>query len=89
MLGYSVNELSQLEQWDAIIHPDKRVSGARRYAQLVPGKREKDEWDQRLIRRDGRTVAANARFSLIRDAQPNVQHLPIMPSHSVASGRRR
>ena len=54
MLGYTEKELSHLQKWDEIIHPDERVSGARRYAELVAGKREKDEWEQRFLRRDGR-----------------------------------
>src|ERR1700720_4117756 len=68
MLGYTEKELSRLEQWDEIIHPDERASGANRYAELVRGKRDKDEWEQRFLRRDGRVVVTNARFSLIRDA---------------------
>ncbi|HEX8892742.1 MAG TPA: PAS domain S-box protein, partial [Terriglobales bacterium] len=67
MLGYTEKELSQLEKWDEIIHPDERVSGAERYAALVQGKHEKDEWEQHFIRRDGRLVVTSARFSLIRD----------------------
>ena len=75
MLGYSEKELSQLEKWDEIIHPEERVAGAERYAQLVQGNREKDEWEQRFIRRDGRTVVVNARFSLIRDTGGNPQYV--------------
>jgi two-component system, sensor histidine kinase and response regulator len=67
MLGYSQQELSRTEQWDAIVHPEERASGAKRYAAIVEGRREKDEWEQRLVRRDGRTVIANGRFKLIRD----------------------
>src|SRR5215467_11454668 len=68
MLGCTESELSQLEKWDDFIHPDERVSNAERYAKLVQGMHEKDEWEQRFVRRDGRMVLANARFSLIRDA---------------------
>jgi len=75
MLGYSEEELSRLEKWDEIIHPDERVAGTERYAQLVHGKREKDEWEQRFVRRDGRTVVVNARFSLIRDATGKPQYV--------------
>src|SRR5271167_767970 len=67
MLGYTEKELSHLEKWDEIIHPDERASGAERYAELVQGKHEKDEWEQRFVRHDGRAVVTNARFSLIRD----------------------
>ena len=44
VLGYTEKELSQLGNWDTIIHPDERVSGAKRYAEVVQGKRENDEW---------------------------------------------
>src|SRR6516164_3391948 len=75
MLACTENELSQLEKWDNFIHPDERVSSAERYAKLVQGVREKDEWEQRFIRRDGRMVLANARFSLIRDADGKPQYV--------------
>jgi two-component system, sensor histidine kinase and response regulator len=68
MLGYSQEELSRTEQWDEIVHPHERASGARRYAAIIQGLRDKDEWEQRFIRRDGRIVIANGRFKLIRDA---------------------
>jgi two-component system, sensor histidine kinase and response regulator len=68
MLGYSQEELSRTEQWDQIVHPDERASGARRYAAIVQGRCDKDEWEQRFIRRDGDIVIAIGRFKLIRDA---------------------
>jgi PAS domain S-box-containing protein len=68
MLDYSGEELSRLDQWDEIAHPDERVSRAERYAALVEGKREKDEYQQRLIRRDGHVVLGNMRCQLLRDA---------------------
>ena len=75
MLGYSEKELSRLETWDAITHP-KRVPRTReRYAELVQGKRDKDEWEQRLIRRDGRMVVTSVRFSLLRDAAGKPQYV--------------
>jgi PAS domain S-box-containing protein len=75
MLGYTEQELSRLEKWDEIIHPDERASGAVRYAELVQGEREKDEWEQRFVRRDGHIVVANGRFSLIRDAAGKPQYV--------------
>src|SRR3974377_856033 len=68
MLGYSEAELRRVEQWDEIVHPDERASGARRYADLIRGKRDNDEWEQRFIRRDGCVVIAKGKFKLIRDA---------------------
>ena len=40
MLGYSEEELSHLENWDRIVHPDDRASSAKRYAELQQGKRD-------------------------------------------------
>ena len=67
ILGYSQEELSQIEQWDRIIHPDERESGAQRYLELIEGKHDKDEWEQRFVQRDGQIVIANGRFRLVRD----------------------
>jgi two-component system sensor histidine kinase/response regulator len=75
MVGYTEKELSHLEQWDAIVHPDERASGAKRYAELIQGKRDKDEWEQRFVRRDGRIVVASARFSLLRDDEGKPQYV--------------
>ena len=78
MLGYTEEELSHFANWDGIIHPDERASGAARYAALVEGKCDKDEWEQRLIRKDGRIVVAK-RFQLLKDAAAKPQCLPTDP----------
>ena len=75
MLGYSQAELSRLEQWDSIIHPEERASGSERYAEVLHGRRDKDEWEQRFIRRDGRVVFAKGRFTLLRDAAGRPQYV--------------
>ena len=75
MLGYSSEELSHFEKWDEIVHPDERLSVAGRYGELVRGKRDKDEFEQRLVCRDGRIIVANARLSLLRDAAGNPQYV--------------
>jgi PAS domain S-box-containing protein len=75
MLGYTGEELSHFEKWDEIIHPDERASGAERYAELVYGQHDNDEWEQRFVRRDGSTVVANGRFSLLRDAAGRPQYV--------------
>jgi PAS domain S-box-containing protein len=75
MLGYTEEELHHLDQWDAIVHPDDRASGAERYAELIQGKHDTDQWEQRFIRRDGRVVVANGRFKLLRDAAGNPQYI--------------
>jgi PAS domain S-box-containing protein len=68
ILGHSEEELSSVGQWDEIVAPEDRASGAERYAELIHGKRDKDEYEQRFIRRDGRIVIANEKFQLLRDA---------------------
>ena len=75
ILGYSQEELSQIEQWDRIIHPDERESGAQRYLELIEGKHDEDEWEQRFVRRDGEIVIANGRFRLVRDAAGKPQYI--------------
>ena len=75
MLGYTGEELKRLETWDEIVHPDDRASGAERYADLVQGKRDSDELEQRFVRRDGSIMVANERFSLLRDAAGNPQYV--------------
>src|SRR5580658_10166369 len=75
MLGYNEKQLGDLDKWDAIIHPDERAQGAKRYAELIHGKREKDEWEQRFVRRDGRIVVANGRFSVVREALGKPQYV--------------
>ena len=75
LLGYSENELRGLEQWDEIVHPEERASGAERYAALIEGRREQDEYEHRFVRRDGRVLIANGRFSLLRDAAGKPQYL--------------
>ena len=75
MLGYSEKELGRLETWDEITQPDERALDAKRYAELVQGIREKDEWEQRLVRRDGRIVVTSVRFSLLRDMAGRPQYV--------------
>ena len=75
MLGYTGEELSHFEKWDEIIHPEERAFGAERYAELVKGKHDNDEWEQRFVRRDGSIMVANGRFSLLRDAAGRPQHV--------------
>ena len=75
MLGYSEKELGHLERWDEISHPDERASSAERYGELVQGKREKNQWEQRLIRRDGRIVVTSVRFFLLRDTEGRPQYV--------------
>ena len=87
MLGYTEQELYRLENWNKIIHPDERVSGAQRYEEIIHGKREKDEWEQRFIRKDGSTVVANARFSLLRDSAGKPEYVASLTEDITESKR--
>ena len=75
MLGCTHEDLSSVEKWDLIVHPDERSEGAQRYADLIGGKRDNDDWEQRLLHRDGRVVIADGRFSVVRDASGKPQYL--------------
>jgi PAS domain S-box-containing protein len=68
MLGYSGAELSGIEQWDNIVPAEERAPCARRYAELVQGKKENDEYEQHFINRDGRVLLGSSRFRLLRDS---------------------
>ncbi len=87
MLGYSAEQLKGLEQWDEIVHPDEREAGAERYAAIIEGKREADEFEHRFVRSDGRVVVANGRFQLLRDASGKPQYLVALTED--ITGRRR
>ena len=67
MLGCTSEDLSSVDKWDLMVHPDEREAGAKRYAELVAGKLDRDEWEQRFVRPDGRLVIANGQFSVLRD----------------------
>jgi PAS domain S-box-containing protein len=75
MLACTHEDLSSAEKWDQIVHPDQRVSAAKRYAELLEGKSDYDEWEQHFIRRDGRIVIADGTFSVIRDTAGTPQYL--------------
>ncbi len=75
MLGCTPEDLSSVENWDQIVHPDDRAWSAQRYRELLEGKRERDEYEQRFVRRDGRSVFADGSFTIIRDAAGNQQYL--------------
>jgi two-component system, sensor histidine kinase and response regulator len=75
MLGYTEEQLSLLDRWDDIIHPDERDPGAKRYAKLASGENDADEYTQRFIRPDGEIVTASGRFTLIRDAAGKPSHV--------------
>jgi PAS domain S-box-containing protein len=87
MLGYTGEELSHFEKWDQIIHPDERAFGGKRYAELVQGKHDKDEWEQRFVRKDGSIVVANGRFSLLRDAAGKPQYVASLTEDITESKR--
>jgi PAS domain S-box-containing protein len=75
MLGCTHEDLSSVEKWDQVVHPDERASRAKRYAELLVGKRDNDDWEQRFLLRDGRIVTADGRFSVLRDAEGKPQYV--------------
>jgi PAS domain S-box-containing protein len=75
MLGYTETELGRLERWDSIYHPEERDASAQRYSEIVLGKRDRSEWEQRLIRKDGRIATVRVRFSLLRNAAGRPQYV--------------
>jgi PAS domain S-box-containing protein len=75
LLGCTHEELNTVENWDLIVHPDERESGSKRYAELLTGKQDHDEWEQKFVRPDGSIVIANGRFSVIRDAEGKVEYV--------------
>jgi two-component system sensor histidine kinase/response regulator len=75
MLGYSEDGLRGVEQWDTIVHSDDRISGAQRYAAIIEGKRDADEYENRYFRSDGRIVVGNGRYKLLRDTFGKPQYL--------------
>ena len=75
ILGYTHDDLSSVEKWDQVVHPDERASGAKRYAELIAGEKSHDAWEQRFIRSDGRLVIADGTFVVIRDAAGSPRYL--------------
>ena len=69
MLACTQEDLSSVEKWDLIVHPDDRDTGAKRYAGLFEGRHDADEYTQRFVRRDGHIVTATGRFTMIRDGE--------------------
>ncbi len=75
MLGYTQEDLSSLEKWDQVVHPDDRVSSSARYTALIHGKRETDQFEQKFVHHDGGIVVGNGRFHLLRDAMGRPQYV--------------
>ena len=75
MLGCTQEDLGSVEKWDRRVHQEDRAWSAKRYAGLVDGKHDNDEWEQRFIRGDGLTVTADGNFSIIRDSAGSVQYI--------------
>lgn len=68
MLGYSGEELSRPEKWEQITRPEEHATVAPRFAEMVQGAREEDEWEQQFVRGDGRVIFALVKSKLLRDA---------------------
>ena len=68
MLDCGAEELSRLETFDELTHPDDRVHDAALYRKLFEKKPEHYQQEKRYLIRDGRVIYADAHFSLLRDA---------------------
>jgi PAS domain S-box-containing protein len=75
MLGCTQEQLSHLAQWDEIVPALERVACAEGYMELVPGKRQKDEYEQHFIRRDGSIFLGNGRFQLLIGATGKPEYI--------------
>ena len=75
MVGYTHEDLSSLDKWDQIVHPDERASRAERMAGLIRGERDIDAWEQRFLHRDGRIVVTHRNCSVVRDLAGKPQYL--------------
>ena len=75
MLGCTHDDLNSVAKWDRIVHPDERASCAERYAELLAGKRDTDEYEQRFVRPDGRIVIGNVKFRVLKDAAGRPQYI--------------
>jgi PAS domain S-box-containing protein len=75
MLGCTHEDLNAVEKWNLMVHPDDRESGAKLYEELLAGKRDHDEWEQRFVRPDGGIVVSSGRFSVIRDTEGKVEYV--------------
>jgi PAS domain S-box-containing protein len=87
ILGCTHEDLSSVEKWDQIVHPDDRAAGAKRYAELFWGRQDRDEYTQRFRRPDGQIVTATGRFTLIRDAEGKAQY--VIALHEDITERKR
>jgi len=83
MLGYSEEELSHLENWDKIVHPDDRASSAKRYAELQQGKR--DITERKKWRRNETASPQIRRLHQSSGAKP---HLPSIQDERKLPGGR-
>jgi PAS domain S-box-containing protein len=75
MLGCTHEDLSSVAKWDLVVHPEERASGAERYAELLRGERDSEEWERRFLHRDGSVIIADARFTVIRNAGGKPQYV--------------
>jgi len=68
LLNCSAEELSCLDTFNAVTHPDDQLADAVLHKELREGKRDRYQQEKRYILRDGRLVKANVYFSLLRDS---------------------
>jgi PAS domain S-box-containing protein len=75
MLGIGPAEPVTIEIFDELTHPENREPDAKRYAELVSGRRDQDRIEKRHILRDKREVWADLHLFLMRDRQGKPQFM--------------
>ena len=67
MLGCSEDELSRFETYDRLTHEDNRKKDSATFRELFEGKRDSLKLEKHFVLKDGRSIWANAIFTLLRD----------------------
>jgi hypothetical protein len=73
MFGYSREELLKLS-WDKLVHPDDIQEHLERYNLAIEGKIDKDAFETRLIRKDGRVINVYLSAECYRNEDGSAHH---------------
>jgi PAS domain S-box-containing protein len=87
MLGCSWEELSRLETYNALTFEEDREADALRFSELCQGRREAYRQEKHLLLKDGRSVWANAIFTLLRDSDGRPRY--VIAIHEDITERKR
>jgi PAS domain S-box-containing protein len=87
MLGCSRGELSRIGTYDDLTAEEDREADAIRFRELCDGRREAFRQEKHLVLNDGRSVWANAIFTLLRDSAGKPRYVIVI--HEDITERRR